>query len=265
MKKILCFITTLLLAISMPMVVLAEGEYGQVVDNADLLSDSEEKALTEKIDKIVKEYNYDVVLLTNTSLDGASSQDYADDFFDYNNYGVGTNRDGMLFLFSTEYKDYWTSTRGYGLKAFTDYGIEYLHDQVTPILKDKEYYKAFDKYLDVVDDFLAEAQKGTPYDTNNKVKTLTDYLIYEGIALGVSLLLAIVVLFIMKLKMNTAIKATSAKEYVRQGSFVLNEKSDVYMYSNVTKVKIESNNSGGGSSSHTSSSGASHGGGGGRL
>ncbi len=266
MKKLLCLVTTLLLALALPTTVLAGTNTKRVVDDANLLSDSEEKALSNKIDSIVEEYDFDVVVVTNTSLEGMDSRDYADDFFDYNNYGIGSKRSGILYLFSTEYKDYYLSTCGYGLTAFTDYGIDYINDQVTPFLRDQAYYKAFDKYLDLTEQFLAEAKAGTPYDTNHKVKTTKDYIIYEGVALGVSLVLALVIVIVMVTRMNTAIKRTTAKEYVRDGSMILNEKRDVYMYSNVTKVKIQSSSSsGGGSSSHTSSSGSSHGGGGGRL
>ena len=266
MKKILCFITTLLLAVSLPMTVLADSEPKRVVDDANLLSDSEEKTLSDKIDAIIKEYNCDVVIVTNTTLEGKSSETYADDFFDANGYGIGSAYSGILYLFSTEFNDYAISTSGYGNKAFTNYGLEYIRDQVNPILKEKDYFKAFDKYVDLTKDFLAEAKNGTPYDTNNKIKGFMDYLIYEGIALGIALVLALIVVLIMKAKMNTAIKRTTAGEYVRDGSMNLMEKRDVYMYSNVSKVKIQkSSSSGGGSSTHTSSSGRSHGGISGRL
>ena len=266
MKKLLCLVTTLLLAFALPTTVLADTNSKRVVDDANLLSDSEEKALSDKINTIVEKYDFDAVVVTNTSLEGMKARDYADDFFDYNNYGIGSKHSGILYLFSTELGDYYLTARGYGETAFTVYGINYINDQVTPFLRDKAYYKAFDKYLDLTEQFLAEAKAGTPYDTNHKIKTTKDYLIYEGIALGVSLTLALVIVIVMAAKMNTAIKRTKAKEYVRDGSMILNEKRDVYMYSNVTKVKMQSSSSsGGGSSSHTSSSGASHVGGGGRL
>ena len=120
--------------------------------------------------------------------------------------------------------------------------------------------------VELTEDFLAQAKTGKPYDIDNKVKTIKDYLIYEGIALGASLVLALVIVLVMKASMNTAIKKTTSHEYVRSGSMNLTEKRDVYMYSNVSKVKVESNSSSsGGSTTRTSSSGSTHSGTGGRL
>lgn len=266
MKKLFCFVITLLLAVSLPSTALANTNENRVVDDADLLSSSEEKALAEKVDPLVEKYNFDIVIVTNTSLEGLSRKTYAEDFFDYNGYGIGDDYSGILYLFSTEYKDYHISTTGYGLTAFTNYGISYINDQVTPFLRDKEYYKAFDKYVTLVDRFLAEAKAGTPFDVNHKVRSQLDYIKFEAIVVIVSFVLALIILLVMKSTMKTANKRTTAKEYVRNGSMTLNEQRDVYMYSNVRKIRIQTNSSGGGgSSSHTSSSGRSHGGGGGRL
>lgn len=261
MKKLLCFITTLLLAISMPMAVMADTELSRVVDDADILSDSEEKALAKKIDDVVNKYDCDVVAVTTGDLQGRTAQQYADDYYDQFGYGVGSGDDGVLFLISVNPNNLAISTYGKGMDAFTSYGIDYIFDEVKPDAKDGNFNKVLTRYVELAEKFLDQAESGKPYDSNNKIKTTMDYLKYEAIALGVSLVLAVVILLVMKSKMNTAIKATTAKEYVRQNSFDLREKSDIYMYSNVTKVKIESNNSGSGNGSHSSSSGRSHGGG----
>lgn len=262
MKKLLCFITALLLAVSLPIAVSADTEAKKVVDDANLLSDSEEKALTEKIDTLVAKYNCDIVAVTTADLKGKTVQAYADDYYDNNGYGVGNGDDGILFLYSKDGNQAAISTYGYGIKAFTDYGIDYIFDEVTPAIKSKDFNKTFNTYVTLCDKFLKQAKAGKPYSKNNKVKTTKDYLIYEAAVLGVSLVLALVIVLVMKSRMNTALKKTTAGDYVRDGSFNLTEKRDVYMYSHVTKVKIESSSSsGGGSSTHSSSSGRSHGGG----
>lgn len=268
MKKLLCFITTLLLAISLPMSVLADTELSRVVDSADLISDSEEQALAKKIDKIIDKYACDVVLVTTNDLEGKPINAYADDYFDYNGYGFGPNYDGVLMVVYIGIQNkVWISTCGHGMIAFSDYGIDYILDEVTPILKKKEFNKAFDKFVTLADDFIDEAQDDKPYDYNNKVKGMVDYIAYEAVVIVISLVIAIFVVMVMRSKMNTAIAATTAREYVRDNSLNLREQRDVYMYSNVSKVRMSSNSSsrgggGGGSSSHTSSSGRSHGGGG---
>ena len=58
--------------------------------------------LNRKIDEIRVRQKLDIVVLTTATLDGAKTRDYADDYFDYNSYGYGMKRDGLLLLISTE-------------------------------------------------------------------------------------------------------------------------------------------------------------------
>jgi uncharacterized protein len=73
----------------------------------------------------------------------------------------------------------------------------------------------------------------------------------------------------MSAQMNTKLPQNSARNYLNQSSYQLHGHSDMFLYSNVTKVRRESSSSsgsgGGGSSTHRSSSGRSHGGGGGKF
>ena len=59
-----------------------------------------------------------------------------------------------------------------------------------------------------------------------------------------------------------------AGSYLNDSSYHLRTNQDLFLYSNVTKTRIQqesSNSGGGGSSVHTSSSGSTHGGGGGKF
>ena len=91
---------------------------------------------------------------------------YADDYYDYNGYGAGADNDGILLLLSMEDRDWWISTTGYGIDAFTDYGIDVIGDEIVPDLSNGDYYSAFTEFIDLTDDFLAEAEKGNPYVRN---------------------------------------------------------------------------------------------------
>lgn len=66
------------------------------------MSDSEEAKLDSEIEKIRTNYDFDVVLLTVESLEGYTPEAFADDYYDYNGYGIGDNNDGVLFLISME-------------------------------------------------------------------------------------------------------------------------------------------------------------------
>ena len=240
----------------------------RIVDNAELISQSEEQMLNDKINDIISKYDFDVVIVTENSIGDYSPMEYADDFYDYGGYGANSAGDGVLLLISMADRDWWISTKGYGITAFTDYGIDKAGEIITPDLSAADYDAAFEKFLSVTDEYLKEAKAGTPYDIDNKYMTSSDktktLLISIGIGLGIGLIAAIIVAFVLKSQLTFVKFEYAAKNYEVNGSFKLNRQNDVFLYRNVTKTR-KAENSGGGSSTHRSSSGSSHGGGGGKF
>lgn len=237
-----------------------------VIDDAELIKASDEKELDKKIKNIQKD-KFDVVILTVKSLDGKSAQDYADDYYDNNDYGLDNEKSGVLFLVSKGDRKYHISTKGAGIKAFTDYGIGRIKEEIKPYLSDGDYFDACDEFLNITKDFVKAYKDGTPYDTDNPYNEEIDYVILEVIALVIAFVIALISVGIMRLRMNTAKPKGTAMEYIKKGSFKLTSEKDIFMYSTVTKTaKPKGNdNSAGGSTTHVSSSGSEHGGGGGSF
>jgi uncharacterized protein len=245
---------------------IAQG-YGRLVDIADLLSDSQEKKLKAKLDNLAKTYKCDVVIFTLDSLDGQTAQDYADDLFDYGEYGIGSSHDGILFLLSIEERDWAISTYGFGIKAFTDYGQAYIMDHVLPYLGSDEYYDGFETFATLSGDFLEQARSGAPYDTNNKIKspkTLEQILFNIGLSLFLGLLAGTIVATILKGQLKSVKQQQLAHEYIRQNSFQVRSGNDQFLYKHITR-KEKPKQSSSGSSTHSSSSGRSHGGSSGKF
>lgn len=242
------------------------NELTRVVDMADLLDNSEEAALLSMLDEISIRQELDVVVVTVNTLDGKTPMDYADDFYDYNGYGFGENRDGVLLLVCMEDRDWRISTSGYGITVFTDAGIEYISEKFLPDLSDGNYADAFTTYAEHCDEFITQARTGEPYDTNNLPKEPFNVFTSLLISLAVGILVSLIVTGKMKGKLKTVRMQPAAEEYVRKGSMLVTESSDLFLYSHVDRrAKSKDNDSGGGSSTHTSSSGSSHGGGGGKF
>ena len=242
------------------------NELTRVVDMADLLDNSEEAALLSMLDEISIRQELDVVVVTVNTLDGKTPMDYADDFYDYNGYGFGENRDGVLLLVCMEDRDWRISTSGYGITVFTDAGIEYISEKFLPDLSDGNYADAFTTYAEHCDEFITQARTGEPYDTNNLPKEPFNVFTSLLISLAVGILVSLIVTGKMKGKLKTVRMQPAAEEYVRKGSMLVTESSDLFLYSHVDRrAKSKDDDSGGGSSTHTSSSGSSHGGGGGKF
>lgn len=245
---------------------LEQGSY-YFIDDADLVYSEENEAEIEKyLSEISSKHNFDVVIVTVSTLDGKSPMAYADDYFDYNGYGQGENRDGCLLLVSMEDRDWWISTSGYGIEALTDAGISYIGGELTPFLSSGDYYNAFVRFGSLTDEFISQADSGSPFDIGTLPKPEKKFDIkYLITGLIAGFIIALIVTNRLKSKLKTVSQKSAATDYLVPGSFVLTQKYDTFINENVTRVKIDKEKSSGGSSTHTSSSGSTHGGGGGKF
>lgn len=252
-KKIFSAILAAAMCVTFATVSVSAQNADKVVDNAGILNDSEEQKLEEKLLDIVDKYDYDVVILTVNSTDGKSMMAYADDYYDYNGYG----EDGLMLLVDMGGRDWWITTDGKGINAFTDAGIQTVGKAVAEYLTDEEYYEGFSKFAD-----LAEKYIDVYEETGRPMGKQKNYVFILLISLGIGAIVAAIVCLILKSQLKTAVMQTNAKAYVRQGSRNVTYARDIYLYKKVTQRKIESSND---SSTHVSSSGDTHGGGGGSF
>ena len=265
MKKIISILIVTLI-VMLPLCA-ADGffsEYERLGDGAELLSESEFDSILAKLDELCERQKFDVAIFTSPDLgDYDSAADCADDLFDYLDYGYGDSRDGILLFISTGTGDCWLSTHGYGIKAFTDYGIEHLLNQLKPDLQNKDFNAAFEKFIDLADDYIDAARSGHPYDRSTLPREPLSILWIPG-ALIIGFIAASLAVGNMKSKLKTVRPALEAASYVRGNSLKVTTSRDLYLYRNVTKTrsKSDSGSSDSGSSTHTSSSGETHGGGG---
>lgn len=259
------FLTTvlaviLLLALAIP---ASAAHPPRVVDEAALLSVAEEMRLQHQLDEISQQYGMDVVVVTVLTVGSTSPMAYADDFFDYNGYGLGTNRDGILLLVSLNTQDWWISTSGRGITAFTDAGIEYLGEQFVPLLTDGDYGGAFTVFAQQCELFLEQAATGSPYDVGNLPKGSFPFFSRLVISLVIGLVAALIVTGVLKGQLKSVRQQPGANAYMIPGSMAVTAANEFFLYRNVSRTQKQS--SSGGSSTHTSSSGRSHGGGGGKF
>ncbi len=237
-----------------------------LVDDADLLTDSEEKEILAALEEISKRQGMDVAIATTNSFPQGSVMEAADDFYDYNGYGQGPDRDGLILYVCMDTRDIWISTCGAGINAFTDYGIEHIIDEITSDMSSGYYKDAFDTYAAISDKFITMYHDGEPYDVGNTGEP-------PWTAMLTALILGPIVGVIVgktrvageRRKLKSVEYATEANVYLRDGSLDIRDNSRVFLYTDITRVYSPKEKSSGGSSTHTSSSGTSHGGGGGKF
>ena len=253
MKKIISLFIILLLCLSLCTAVFAESA-PLVVDDADVLSDSEEERLTDLLEDIRSEHGLDVVILTVESLEGEWPEDFADDYYDYNGYSY----DGVLLLICPESGDGHISTAGYGIYAITDAGIERITDEISSDLSWGNYYEAFKTYAEYCDEFIGLAKDGDPYDYDDLPKEPFSVFKSLFLSLLIGFAVALVITLVMKGQLKSVRLRENASMYAKRGSMNVTHSRDLYLYSRVTRTPKPKE---GGSSTHRSSSGRSHGGG----
>ncbi len=261
-------------------VLTASASNPKILDDADLLWLDEVSELEKKALEITDAYGMDVVILTVDSTEGAYIESFADDFFDYNGYGIGDNYSGVLLVLAMDTREWAISTSGDAIYAITDFGIESLFEEMAWYLSNDDYFEAFYAYLDALPAYFEAYERGQPidgyfggYDGPGSVQigTREDVVYYEEeppywLSVVIGAALAGIVVLTMCSSMNTKRPQRSAGAYLKQGSIHMGRHQDIYLYSQVTKTRRQSqSSSGGGSSTHRGSSGRSHGGGHGRF
>ena len=225
--------------------ILMAEEY-LVFDDADLLSDEEELALTEKLSGISGTYNAQIVVCTINSMDGSDIDEFLEYIYDHMEFGYGENRDGVLLLVCMDPREYRILSNGFAGVAIDSGDIDSIGDVIVSDLSDGDYAAAFDAFADQCGYYLDGYINGFPF---NFGKNLLICLII-GIVAGV------IVAFVLKGQLKTVRKQNQANVYVKPGSMQVTVRNDFFLYREVSKSKKESSSSSGGGSSRSTGGGS---------
>ena len=198
------------------------------------------------------------MVLTVESMNTTDSEAFADSYYKENNLGYKDSEDGIVLVLSMQHRDWAVSVGGFGNEAFTVYGKTYMAEHFLKYFSKDKYYKGFEEYAKIAGKFVKEAREDEPYSESHKkiefigiLGTICAVLIGFGIVLAVA--------FYKKSKLKSVRAVDTAQEYVRQGSMVLTQNSDVFVNRVTTSHTISNSSSsgGGGGGSSISSSGSS--------
>jgi len=230
-----------------------------VNDNAELMTDQGVQELTALLEDIQQDLGIDVVILTEETLNGVSTMQYADNYFDKNGYGP----DGVLLLVDMEERDWWISTCG---SCIAHIDAQELGMYFVPYLRNGDYYEAFSLFAKLVRAVMENpGVKGDfVVDSNGDIHLQPKAKHwYDGIwqCLLIGGVIGLIAVGIMAAGMKSVRTKYTAADYVDHNSLNLTRTEDRYLYQTLTRRAKPKNNGG----SHRGSSGRSHGGGGGRF
>lgn len=267
-KKISCLIAAVLLCLAfmVPSFALGEEIMPRLVDGADILTDSEEAELLQNLDTVSEKHSFDVVIVTVETLNGSGMTiaEFADDLYDYNNFGFGDKGDGILLLVDMDGREWFISTSGYGMTAFNDDGWQYIGKQIEPILGDGNYYRAFETFIVLCDDFLVQAENGEAYTNSTLPREKLSLMWIPGsilIGMGISFL----IMLGFRSQLKTVRRKSAAQDYQVPDSMHITHQSEMFLYQHVSRTPKQTQSSSKGGGVRVGSSGRSHGGGGGRF
>lgn len=236
----------------------------KIYDFAELLTEEEEKQLYDKVKEFIANTNLDLAIVTINTNVKDSTQEYADDFYDYNDFSIN----GLAFVIDMQNRIFYISTAGKAMLYYNDYRIEYILSALDQEMYNHEYFNACNTLISQLTEyynhgFSDNADKYVVIGT--QIYRKTPYLLLSIIAV-VSATIGTLILALRNKKIKLA---TNSNDYFDNKSFEITKDTKEFISSNTSRVYIPPADSGGGGSSgggfHSGSSGASHGGGGHRF
>ena len=221
-----------------------------VYDEADLLTDSEEAALVEKLTEVSHATDAQIVIATIASMDGGDIDSFVDYLYDSMGFGYGADHDGVLLLVCMDPREYRILSNGHAGVAIGPDQIDTLCDIVEFYLSKGNYATAFTLFANECEEFLVYYQDGSPFNVGKSL----------AISLVIGIIAGLIIAFVMKGQLKSVRKQNSARTYVKPGSMQLTYSRDIFLYRNVARTKkqerVESASSGSGGTARSKGGGS---------
>ena len=245
----------------------------KIYDFSGVLTNDEIQTLKAKIDEFREKYNTEIVIVTYSLpyTNDSENEDFAADFYDYNDFGKDYEKyDGILLFRNTYEADpyYDMYTFGDAQLYFTHAEYDRILDGIYNNLHAGNYLYGFSSFINYV---TSDYENGIPWELRNYRVDENGYL-YKIFAPSYVLILlgSILITFIFirhNVKKNKMVKkAVQAAEYLDKDSVKYSVREDKFIKKHLSSYTISSGSSGGGGgySSSGGSSGGGHSSGGGR-
>ncbi len=230
----------------------------KIYDYANLFTKDEESELLSKVKSYIKDTNMDMVIVTIAENNKNSAMVYADDFYDYNDFGIGNSKDGILFLIDMDTRELWISGTGKGVTIYNSKNINSILDDCYSYAPNEQYFDCASKFIDSAKAiYLKETTPRNLY-INWSLGLLGAFLI--------SIVVSTAFCMIQKSKHKAVRLATNADTYLDRCSIKILNSKDRFVRTHTSRTPRTTSSSGSsGRSTHIGSSGISHSGGGRRF
>ena len=247
----------------------------KIYDFAGVLTDEEYERLQTEINEYIKKTNMDLVfVIANVPYyTDSQNEDYAADFYDYNDFGINFDKySGTLFFRNVYESDPYYDIYTFGnAQLYYDYNkLQVILDGVYNNIHNGNYEKGFSQVINYLDRYYEKGKSTTEYEVDENGVLYVKYKYPWQFILIVSAGITLIIMIILVKKNKMIYKATEAHEY--QSKAKITNRVDQLTSTHTSSYRISSSSSGGsfhgsgGGGFHSSigSSGGGHSSGGGR-
>lgn len=236
----------------------------KVYDFAGLYSDAAERRIYSLVANYIDKHNMDLAIVTISDNVKGNAQVYAQDFYDYNDFGIGDNFDGVIFLVDMDTREFYMSTNGAAIKMYNDNRIDNILDSITNYFVDGDYDDGTIKFIEKIE-YYASVGYPSADGSEPKVPRVTGIarlkMLHWPSIFIFSIAATAFVMYILISNNKLARQANSSRHYLTKAD--ISKRDEIFMGKNIHHTaRVDSSSSGGGSSISRGSSGRSHGGGG---
>jgi len=236
----------------------------KVYDYADILTDDDETEIKNMIEGFIKETKLDLVFVSiDTPYSSDSENDeYAYDFYDYNDFGINNENYGGIIILRNKYENdpyYMASLFGEAQLYCDENCLDNILDDIYGAFSSKDYKSGVSLFIHK---FINKYNKGYDedkyyIDENGSLKE--KYNVPYFVSILSSGLISFLTMLGLVNKNKTVTKASNANDYLVKSSIEYLNKTD-NMVSTITTHHRISSDTGGGGGSHSGfgSSGGGH-------
>ena len=243
-----------------------------VFDYAGLLTLEEEAKLDTRMEHLIGLFSQDIVIVCIDDNLGLTTEAYADDFYDYNDFGMSATRDGILLLLDMDSRGIHITTTGKAIDLFSDADIDNLLDNIVDNIAEGYYNAGFARFLNDVERHLSRASEQpkvtpTPVPKDSPSTKVVQSGSIPTIAIAGSLIVTVLTFIYYTTKQASSLPPAPSIATYTYGTFRVKRNTDLFLRTHTHRTakpkehKVAPRSSSSSTRTHTSSSGTRHGGG----
>ena len=224
--------------------IFAQDEKQYVYDPTYTLTDNQLYELNNQAASISQQYECGVhfVIIDDASINEYAIQEYSENLYRRNDvFGYGNSKDGFMLVINVNTRCYWLLAYGnFANYALTDYGKDWLSERFVDNFGKNDWYGGMKDYLSGSEQVLKKALMEEPidiYDEDNPIDGTGIIGVFFSAIAGI--FTAFITTNSYKKEMQTAVKATTAYNYLDNNRANITYRTDNFTHTTETRTRIQ--------------------------